>query len=407
MIEEKEKSVEEMIESLKNDEDFQLLINKCNLPNCFSIIGTVRREEWHTKFVKWLLDPKGNHNLGKFSLEMFLNMVERKNEDFVLNKTNIEEMKLETEYSITNGRIDIFGKNSSLVMVIENKISAKETWTNCEAQTDTYYKYVENKFKDKQKIYIHLTAYPKNKVQNKYFTTITYQELFDNVIKPAYDQCNKCEISNTRIVLEQYIMDISNPLLYNPMIVYVDKQRAEAIYQRHEKVFKAIHEEIKNENGNNESKTLEFYNKNQIYINKLILQPLNKKIIMANNKLVPSDKIIYKLINENYIELGKTELIYNRLRVTCVIKIGEDYKFYAGIYNGEDYDGSQYVEAIHNYQSFETFHTAAVAVEIEAGSGSSNPGISPKKCRLLFAKKKEDEGKEIDEIIKRDNLHFD
>ena len=181
--------VKELLEALENDEDFKALMQKYNTPNPFTIMGDKRREEWHSSFVSWLLDPTENHKLGKFALEKFLELVESKRENLKIERKDIADMRFETEYKVPGGRIDIFGKNDSVVLVIENKIKADETRNDGKPQSDTYYEYCEEKYKDRQKCYVLLKASSKTRVENKEFISITYQELFDEVIKPAYEYC--------------------------------------------------------------------------------------------------------------------------------------------------------------------------------------------------------------------------
>ena len=41
-------------------------------PNLFRIVGRTHTETWHSMFLGWLLDPKGNHGLGSFPLRRLL-----------------------------------------------------------------------------------------------------------------------------------------------------------------------------------------------------------------------------------------------------------------------------------------------------------------------------------------------
>ena len=102
--------IKNMLDDLENDNDFIELRKLYETPNCFIIMGNKRREEWHSNFVCWLLDPNENHGLGKFPLVKFLDLVESKCEELNIDKTDVENMQFKTESSTYNkGRMDILG----------------------------------------------------------------------------------------------------------------------------------------------------------------------------------------------------------------------------------------------------------------------------------------------------------
>ena len=104
MSKEMNPSIKDMLEALESDNDFRTLKQKYESPNEFTIMGNKRREEWHSSFVSWLLNPKQNHKLGKFPLEKFLELVESKGENLEIDKTDIADMKFETEHRTNGGR---------------------------------------------------------------------------------------------------------------------------------------------------------------------------------------------------------------------------------------------------------------------------------------------------------------
>ncbi|MEE1444694.1 MAG: PD-(D/E)XK nuclease family protein [Blautia sp.] len=112
-----------MIDALNHDTDFQTLIKKYESPNCFRIMGRTRREEWHSNFVCWLLDPSSNHNLGNFPLKMFFELIK-----IDIDEIDFDQTIFKTEVSIENGRIDILGESEKFILIIENKLDARETY---------------------------------------------------------------------------------------------------------------------------------------------------------------------------------------------------------------------------------------------------------------------------------------
>lgn len=395
MSEEMNLEVKELLEALENDEDFKALMQKYNTPNPFTIMGDKRREEWHSSFVSWLLDPTKNHKLGKFALEKFLELVESKRENLKIERKDIADMRFETEYKVPGGRIDIFGKNDSVVLVIENKIKADETRNDGKPQSDTYYEYCEETYKDRQKCYVLLKASSKTRVENKEFISITYQELFDEVIKPAYEYCKKLKLEDTEKVLEQYALDISNPFM-ETRLANTEKEVSSKIYEKHEKIIEKMRNYIRENGINNGSDICDFFDKKGTYINNVILESLGKSIIKPDFRKLKGQELLEALLYYKYIIPNKTELIYKYNSATCIVKLDENCKFRTGYYIG-DYDGSQEVDPLPG--EFDSLRKAELAVEGVLGSESSNGGKSAYILRLLYAGISEAEGKTIEEIL--------
>ena len=400
MSKEMNPSIKDMLEALESDNDFRTLKQKYESPNEFTIMGNKRREEWHSSFVSWLLNPKQNHKLGKFPLEKFLELVESKGENLEIDKTDIADMKFETEHRTNGGRkIDIFGTSRSLVLVIENKIKASETFKNGIPQSNDYYKYCEEKYKDRQRCYILLKAFSNSSVANENFISITYQELFDEVIKPACENCQKLKIEDTKRVLEQYALDISNPFT-NSILATTQKDISCEIYKKHAEIIEKIRITMGETDRDNESDIYKFFMKNIKYINNIILKSLGKNIIKPRTeelKKLKGNELLNVLLDYNYIIPNRTELIYKYMSATCIIMVDENRKFYTGYCMG-DYDGSQEVDILQS--GFERLRDAELAVEKEVGSQNCNGGKSAYELMLLNSGIEEAEGKKIGDILK-------
>lgn len=400
MSKEMNPSIKDMLEALESDNDFRTLKQKYESPNEFTIMGNKRREEWHSSFVSWLLNPKQNHKLGKFPLEKFLELVESKGENLEIDKTDIADMKFETEHRTNGGRkIDIFGTSRSLVLVIENKIKASETFKNGIPQSNDYYKYCEEKYKDRQRCYILLKAFSNSSVANENFISITYQELFDEVIKPACENCQKLKIEDTKRVLEQYALDISNPFT-NSTLATTQKDISCEIYKKHAEIIEKIRITMRETDRDNESDIYKFFHRNIKYINNIILKSLGKNIIKPRTeelKKLKGNELLNVLLDYNYIIPNRTELIYKYMSATCIIMVDENRKFYTGYCMG-DYDGSQEVDILQS--GFERLRDAELAVEKEVGSQNCNGGKSAYELMLLNSGIEEAERKKIGDILK-------
>lgn len=397
MLKELNTNVEDMLRALENDDDFRLLKRKYESPNCFTIMGDKRREEWHSSFVCWLLDPKQNHKLSSFPIEKFLELVESKKADLKIDKTDIADIKFDTEHYIdSKRRIDIFGKSRSLLLVIENKIKSEEH----NLQSNDYYEYGEKNYKDKQRCYILLKAYPTTELDNENFIPITYQELFDYVIKPALEKSQELKLEDTHRVLEQYSLDISNPFTVSSF-VNAQKDISEKIYRKHTEILELICDTMRNDDKDEESQICKFFTTNYAYINDIILKSLKKNIIEKNLRGVP---LLKELLVRGFIIPDKTELTYKRNTATIIIMVDENGEFYSG-YCWGDYSG-QDVEVFDI--GFESLHKAQIAVEEEVHrlkTGSDEPLVNAGKnvnyLKLINSGIPEAEGMLIQEIQKK------
>lgn len=396
--------IKNMLDDLENDNDFIELRKLYETPNCFTIMGNKRREEWHSNFVCWLLDPNENHGLGKFPLVKFLDLVESKCEELNIDKTDVENMLFETESSTkgqtdNKGRIDILGTSTSLILVIENKIKASETFKNGKPQSDVYFDYCENKkeYKNSQRVYVLLKASSDTSVENNNFIHVTYQDLLDEVIKPAYEKCEELKLEDTKSVLKQYALDISNPLSVF-MMASTNKDLSEKIYKKHEKIISKIRKTMDDVDRDIESVICKFFEKYKKYINNTILMPLGENAIIPRIyvKNLKGKELTNYLIDYGYIIPGQTKLYYDRFGKTFIIWIDENCKFWAGYYEGE-YDDSQEVNYI--VKEYNSLHDAAAEIELKARSNNSNPGIDPRYMKLLNSGVKDAEGMTIGKIL--------
>ena len=289
--------IKNMLDDLENDNDFIELRKLYETPNCFTIMGDKRREEWHSNFVCWLLDPNENHGLGKFPLVKFLDLVESKCEELNIDKTDVENMEFKKESSAKDqtdnkGRMDILGTSTSLILVIENKIKASENSKNDKPQSDVYFDSCEQVYKNRQRVYVLLKASSDTSLENKNFIHVTYQDLLDEVIKPAYEKCEELKLEDTKSVLKQYALDISNPFS-DPQLAYANKDLSENIFKKHEEIISKIRQTMSDKKDRDkESVIYVFFNKYKEYINNAILKPLDKNAI-NDSRLDTKDTISY------------------------------------------------------------------------------------------------------------------
>lgn len=132
--------------------------------NIFSILGMETLEvKTHSALITELLNPNGNHGLDKKFLLEFINIVLPITERFTLDN---ETITIIPEYNIgkiknegnEGGQIDIYIETASNIIIIENKINAKDQKT----QLIRYYNYGKQKNKPFVLLYLTLDGIPAN-----------------------------------------------------------------------------------------------------------------------------------------------------------------------------------------------------------------------------------------------------
>lgn len=427
----------ERLSQLKGDVDFKALVNKYESPNCYSIIVNLEEEKFHSKFIKWLLDPKENHNLGKLPLSFFISLVASKKDEKIENYDYYlegMELKREVKTESKRGRVDIVGENDLIVLVIENKIKAKETISDGKYQTDRYFEdYEKESFANKKKYYVYLNPNPNIKPHNKNFTLVTYQEFYDKVILPCINNENiKLE---TKYILEQYSIAISKTGALGGHNIQIEKDLLKEIYTKYSDVLECIRKEIDSNKSEKKSEIYNFWNEYKEYINK-ILNANGKEIIIEEILSCKGNDYLKKLCNKKIITPGKTELIYKKTIhddetgkqhvATYVIQIfvetGMCYCM-SGYYDetrfGNEYTGQEEIDNDDKYQyiaeqengdyRFKTIDAAAKAVENLffdqsnhlMGQKRQGSGIPRGLFKVRFSDRADVEGKRLREI---DNL---
>lgn len=217
----------EQLEGLISSKHFQQLKYFQEKTNVFTVVGQTHTEHWHSSFISWLLDPNSSLCLGHYPLVRLLSLYMIKNENADLSLKEIFDMKLdemhfETEktFFISGNKkrsIDVYGESKELVLVIENKVKARENMNGTNVgQTQDYREYVEKHKSLGQKVLcIFITPDPKQKPYDHNYTQITYQEFYDYVISKCIEhpQLNK----DGKYLLEQYANNLREPVHGSPM----------------------------------------------------------------------------------------------------------------------------------------------------------------------------------------------
>lgn len=170
-------------------EDFNNLnINSTENVNIFKILNIERTEIRHSRFLAWLLDPKGTHDLNDLILKRFLQKISDTNKDIRFDKNlNYNSFEVQTEVKIEKGYIDILlaSKEEKIVIVIENKIESNqhEVGDSGKTQTEFYREKIEKIYKSEGDNkytckYIYLSEQGEKTPSNEWID-IDYQVIYD------------------------------------------------------------------------------------------------------------------------------------------------------------------------------------------------------------------------------------
>lgn len=136
--------------NLLKDENLFKLESMLEEFNLFEILGIQTREEIHSNFLAWILNPSENHGLGDKILKEFLKRAEVTN-ILDIECENYSDIIVEKEIMIDdNSRLDIllYNTDKTFMCVIENKIKAQEGIKQLKRYRNTISeKYVEYKNK--------------------------------------------------------------------------------------------------------------------------------------------------------------------------------------------------------------------------------------------------------------------
>lgn len=205
------------IENLITDYRFQNLKYRQEKINIFTIVGQTHTEHWHSSFMRWLIDAHSSLRLGHFPLARLLTLYMIKKPDCGFNLRDIYRWKLDdikfyTEKDATymgkKRSIDVYGESDELILVIENKVNARENYNNSEqGQTMDYYNYVEANKKPEQKaLYFFVAADQKQKAYADMYVRISYQEMYDCIISKCIEHPQVSE--DGKYLLEQYVANL-------------------------------------------------------------------------------------------------------------------------------------------------------------------------------------------------------
>ena len=208
--------------------------------NFFSIISDLYyRENFHSDLMRFLLDPKENHECGIEFLRLFIDMLNSKGRTIDVN--NYDDAVVVRE----EGRIDILIKSETAkrAIIIENKINNA---ADMQRQLPRYYDYISPIYVIDAIVYLPLD-------KSKHPDTCTWSELDKTNVNellievPAYDRSGSINLVDNW--LKPVVSKASNPDVisfvrqYSRLIQLLNKNNMDTV------IMKEFYEELMKENN--------------------------------------------------------------------------------------------------------------------------------------------------------------
>ena len=220
------------IAGLYKSKEYMAITAYYDQKNIFEILGVPRREDVHSNFLAWLLNPNESHGYGTFPLQQFLRLIALAAKTYPCNKEIpvadidaqfLDELLIGTktvasasiikrEKRIENKkRMDLVlevcfeDDGKTLPVIIENKVKSDEHSDDKDKQSNYYYKWAEEKYvksaestRYEKPLFVFLS--PKYDAQslaieerkgfcvNDSYILISYQDIMEHLLEPCKEQ---------------------------------------------------------------------------------------------------------------------------------------------------------------------------------------------------------------------------
>ncbi len=220
-----------------SSEELQTLERRLKGFNVFEEIGVQRKELFHSRMLRFLLDAKESHKLGEKFLKAFL----RK---FLPDKDEVLGVDLNDAVAHRElGRIDILvaagatpGRAAQVVVAIENKIDSGEHGK----QLVMYRKWVHANYRDTaRKIFVFLTPEGDLASDSEHWRSVSYTAVAE-CVKEIIEEIPNDAKPRVRESLEQYLDVLRRHIVPNSEI----SDQCLAIYGAHKRALDLIFEHI-------------------------------------------------------------------------------------------------------------------------------------------------------------------
>lgn len=233
-----ESDLEVLQKFLYNNVELERLESLVEDFNIFTALNILQKENIHSNFLSWMLDPKESHGLGDYFLIIFLKRVliqttgflEEEPSIFDVEGWNFEDVEVIREWK----NIDIMLRSSQdhFVCIIENKVYSKEH----SKQLQRYKEIISEEYPSYKRLLIFLSIEGEPPSDEEYIP-IGYNnivEILEIVLKNKEDQIGQ-EIF---VFINHYLKMLRRYIMKDSEIQEICKK----IYQKHKKALDLIYE---------------------------------------------------------------------------------------------------------------------------------------------------------------------
>jgi len=183
------------------------IMGRKNAPdfNIFRFLKYERQEEFHSRFISYMLNPRESHGQGHLFMEIFFENLRSKNTNLLLPEANINKgiWLVRREVFSRFGNLDIVLQNKMLgaMYVIENKVDANEQPGQIERYGGYLKKYAKD-YKIQGLLFLTVSGYPAETAAKTAYYRISYQKDIKDWLKMALPMI---EAKTVRETVRQYL----------------------------------------------------------------------------------------------------------------------------------------------------------------------------------------------------------
>lgn len=252
---------QQILSLIEDTQEFTLLHNHFNRFNPFKVLNVDNYEIRHSNVLAWLLDPKGNHDLGshvinKLIAKVFVNPDNLEEEDKLgnydvlkLSRNRYHDLIVHKELATaSNKRIDLLAISpvNKVAILIENKYWASES----EGQLEEYIEHTRSEYAGYKIIPIYLTLLDDAPTHTDYLM-LGYSDVLD-ILKNLIDSNKDYMNAQVQYFISYYIEILEDQLVQNEELndiginLYKNhKEAIESLCAVGKEQLKAVDEEIK------------------------------------------------------------------------------------------------------------------------------------------------------------------
>lgn len=249
------------------------ITSKLSKFNVFETLGLVNMELKHSNVLSWLLNPKENHGLDEVFIKKFIQIISKKNKEYLENHdmgliylSLLDYSGVIVKREWNNIDVLVASENEKFVVVIENKIWSKEH----SDQLTKYRNIIEDEYSGFKKIYLYLTPNGESPSDDKNWLAIDYlivQEALNDSLELIGENIGK----SVKLFIEQYMDILRRYIVGNGELekictdIYYKHQKAlDLIFNYKPDIFYDISKNIENIIGRYENFIIDRVTKNYI-----------------------------------------------------------------------------------------------------------------------------------------------